>query len=245
LAQETKPLCGGMVETIMVARRGIPKTINYDFPGSGITSDAAQDAAQDANDSASGVNPDAVSSEAQAAADAAAVNKLIDELEVNGEFIEEETDPLAAALAEVTEIRDRFIRLQAEWDNYRKRTAAEREQERRRASETVMERLLPIIDDLERAIEHSDTSNEESLKEGIAAVYNKLNNTLAKEGLKVINPLDNPFDALKHQAVGKLTDPGVYDETVVQVLQKGYELGGRVLRTAMVVVSEGGPKRDE
>jgi len=182
--------------------------------------------------------------EEQAAADAAAVDQLLEEFEASAEatLIQEEPDPLAAAQAETAEIRDRFIRLQAEWDNYRKRTAAEREQERRRAAEGVMERLLPIIDDLERAIEHSDTSNAESLKGGIVAVYNKLNDALAKEGLKALNPTGEPFDALKHQAVGKQNDASVFDETVVQVLQKGYEIGGRVLRTAMVVVSEGGPK---
>jgi len=181
---------------------------------------------------------------ARAAADAAAIDELIGEVEASSELIEEH-DPLAVAQAETAEIRDRFIRLQAEWDNYRKRTAQEREQERRRAAEGVMERLLPIIDDLERAIEHSDTANAESLKGGIVAVYNKLNDSLSKEGLKVINPVGQPFNALIHQAVGKQSDPSVNDETVVQVLQKGYEIGGRVLRTAMVVVSEGGPRRDD
>ena len=205
----------------MVARRGTPK-----------------------NENDNNKKNENLSKEAQAAADAAAINELIEELVANAESIEE-PDPLAVAQAEVMDIRDRYIRLQAEWDNFRKRTAQEREQERRRAAEGLMERLIPVIDDLERAIEHSGTTNAESLKEGIIAVSNKLNDSLAKEGLRVINPVGEAFDALKHQSVGKQDDPGVFDETVIRVLQKGYEIGGRVLRAAMVVVSEGGPRRDE
>ena len=214
----------------MVARKG--------KPGIGIDSFfdnvAAGDAAQ--VDESDGVD--------QAAADAAAVDELIEGLEADSALIEDELDPLAKAQAETEEVRDRFVRLQAEWDNYRKRTVSEREQERRRAAEKLVERLLPVVDDLERAIEHSDTASEESLKEGIAAVYNKLNDVLVREGVKVINPVGEAFDAVVHQAVGKQNDESVPDETVVQVYQKGYEMGGRVLRTAMVVVSEGGPKRE-
>jgi len=213
----------------MVAKHSASRKGNNDLPGDKRLT-AEEQAAADA-------------AAADAAVDAAAVNQLIEELRANAELIQEEPDQLAATRAEVEEIRDRYIRLQAEWDNYRKRTAQEREQERRRAAESVMDRLLPVIDDLERAIEHSGTSNAESLKGGIVAVYNKLNDALAKEGLKSFAPQGEPFDALRHQAVGKQSDPGVFDETVVQVLQKGYEIGGRVLRAAMVVVSEGGPKR--
>jgi molecular chaperone GrpE len=159
--------------------------------------------------------------------------------------VEEELDPLSRALAEADELRDRFIRLQAEWDNFRKRTAAERVQERIRAAEGLVERLLPIVDDLERAIEHSDTANETSLKEGIAAVHNKLTDVLRREGVKTIDPVGEAFDANMHQAVGKEDDLSVPDETVTKVYQKGYGMGDRVLRTAMVVVSQGGPKRED
>jgi molecular chaperone GrpE len=108
-----------------------------------------------------------------------------------------------------------------------------------------VERLLPIVDDLERAIEHSDTANEASLKEGIAAVHSKLTDVLRREGVKTIDPVGEPFDANMHQAVGKEDDPSVPDETVTKVYQKGYGMGDRVLRTAMVVVSQGGPKRED
>jgi molecular chaperone GrpE len=163
--------------------------------------------------------------------------------EVAEEFVEELSE-LDQARADAEEFRDRYVRLQAEWDNFRKRTATEREQERLRAAEKLVERLLPIVDDLERAIEHSDTANEESLKEGISAVYNKLADVLDREGVKTIDPLGAAFDANLHQAVGKEEDASVPDETVTQVYQKGYGMGDRVLRAAMVVVSQGGPKRE-
>ncbi|MDR1422403.1 MAG: nucleotide exchange factor GrpE [Coriobacteriales bacterium] len=152
---------------------------------------------------------------------------------------------LEQSQAEATELRDRFQRLQAEWDNFRKRTATEREQERRRATERLMESLLPVVDDLERAIEHSETSNETALREGIAAVFAKLSEVLAKEGLQVIDPVDEAFDAHLHQAVGKTEDAHLPDETVTQVYQKGYQMADRVLRPAMVVVSTGGKPREE
>jgi molecular chaperone GrpE len=157
---------------------------------------------------------------------------------------EEELDPLARAQAEADGFRDRFVRLQAEWDNFRKRTTAERAQERLRAAERLVERLLPIVDDLERAIEHSATANEASLKGGIAAVHTKLVEVLEREGVKTLDPKGEAFDAHTHQAVGKEDDASVPDETVTQVYQKGYEMGDRVLRPAMVVVSQGGPKRE-
>jgi molecular chaperone GrpE len=144
---------------------------------------------------------------------------------------------------DLTEVKDRYTRLQAEWDNYRKRTAAERQKERLCASANLVEQLLPVVDDLERAYEHAPSSNVEQLTEGIKAVSSKLLDVLNREGVKVIDPLDQPFDALCHQAVARVEDPGVYDETVKEVYQKGYEMSGQVLRTAMVAVSAGGPHR--
>ncbi|MDR2492093.1 MAG: nucleotide exchange factor GrpE [Coriobacteriales bacterium] len=155
----------------------------------------------------------------------------------------EEEDELLAARAEADELRDRYLRLQAEWDNFRKRTSAEREAEQQRAAERLMERLLPVLDDLQRAVEHSDASSEASLAEGVSAVRTKLNDVLAKEGLKEVDPLGEPFDANLHSAVGVFEDATCPEETVCQVYQKGYELAGRLLRPAMVVVTSGGPPR--
>lgn len=144
---------------------------------------------------------------------------------------------LAKALEEADELRERHLRLKAEWDNYRKRTESERADERSRAAQHLVEKLLPIMDDLERAIDHSDGASEESLKDGVAQVCSKLQGVLSTEGVKVINPLGEPFDANLHSAISKVEDKKVPDETVLEVYQKGYVMGSRVLRPAMVVVS--------
>jgi molecular chaperone GrpE len=188
-----------------------------------------------------GAGPVASSSAAPGPADA----ERNEAQDVAAQDTAQEPDLLAQARAEADEMRDRFVRLQAEWDNFRKRTAAERVQERNRAAADLVERLLPIVDDLERATEHFDTSNADALREGITAVLNKLTEVLEREGAKAINPVGEAFDARVHQAVGKQDDASVPDETVTQVYQKGYEMGDRVLRSAMVVVSQGGPKREE
>lgn len=154
-------------------------------------------------------------------------------------------DELGQARAEADELRDKLIRLQAEWDNFRKRTASERAAERSRATAHLVERLLPVIDDMERAVEHSDGSSEDALKEGIVAIQAKLSSILEREGCRVIDPQGQPFDVMKHQAVGRSEDPTIPNETVTEVYQKGYEMSDRVLRTAMVVVSTGGPDRSE
>lgn len=146
-------------------------------------------------------------------------------------------DELAKALAEVNELRDRHLRLKAEWDNYRKRTDAERADERSRATQGLVEKLLPIMDDLERAIDHVGTPDEESFKDGVSQVYSKVQEVLASEGVKVIDPVGEPFDANIHCAISKVEDDSVPEETVVEVFQKGYEMGSRILRPAMVIVS--------
>ncbi|MDR2035730.1 MAG: nucleotide exchange factor GrpE [Coriobacteriales bacterium] len=146
-------------------------------------------------------------------------------------------DGLAKALAEAEELRDRYLRLKAEWDNYRKRTETERAEERSRATQRLVEKLLPVMDDMERALEHSDTATEESLKEGIAQVHSKLQGVLLSEGVQAIDPKGSPFDANLHCAVSIVEDAQAPDETVLEVFQKGYAMGSRVLRPASVVVS--------
>ena len=106
--------------------------------------------------------------------------------------------------------------------------------------------LLPVIDDLERAVDHAEgTGNSELTQfvEGITAVHAKILSVLEKEGVAVIDPAGQPFDPLAHQAVGREERTDVYDETVAQVYQKGYRMGGKIIRSAMVTVTFGGPKR--
>ena len=181
--------------------------------------------------------------EAEIAADAQRAAQERDRLQTELDSV---SDKIEAAKQQAAEANDRFLRLQADWDNYRRRTAQERLDERQRATEKLVVDLLPVIDDLERAIEHADNLTDPAAKqfvEGVSAVCNKLVNVLNKEGVEVVNPVGEAFDPLSHQAVSQIEDTQAYDETVAQVYQKGYRMGGKDIRTAMVVVTHGGPKR--
>lgn len=166
-----------------------------------------------------------------------------DALAQEADAIVDAADKLIAAEQALAAYKDKYVRLQAEWDNYRKRTESELADNKIRATEYVMQDILPVLDDFERAIAHATANGSDGLLEGVVAISNKLNAALAKHGLKVINPEGEAFDALEHQAVATVDDASVPDETVNQVYQKGYRLGSKVLRAAMVTVSVGGPKR--
>ena len=181
--------------------------------------------------------------EAEIAADAHRAAQERDRLQSE---LNSASDQIDAAKKQAAEANDRFLRLQADWDNYRRRTAQERLDEREHATEKLVVELLPVIDDLERALEHAqglDDPQAQQFVEGVSAVCNKLVGVLNKEGVEVVNPVGEPFDPLAHQAVGRVEDTEVYDETVAQVYQKGYRMGGKDIRTAMVTVTHGGPKR--
>lgn len=151
--------------------------------------------------------------------------------------------------AKVREAADRVARLQADWENFRRRTAAERLAERDRATEKLVTALLPVIDDIERAIDHARAQDmADDLKQfvdGVSAVHAKLIDVLAREGVEAIDPKGEAFNPLEHQAVGRVEDASQYDETVNDVYQKGYRMADRILRAAMVTVTYGGAKRPE
>lgn len=147
-------------------------------------------------------------------------------------------DQLEAARLEAADARERALRAQADFENTRRRLEARHADEVLRASERVVRELLPVIDDLERAIEHAPTPEGAG---GLDAVRRKLLDVLAREGCTEIDPLGGPFDPERHSAAQMREDAEVPHHTVVEVFQRGYEMHGRVLRPAMVVVSEGGP----
>ena len=167
--------------------------------------------------------------------------------------IDIDADALAAAAAEAlkkaqadaAEWQDKFVRLHAEWDTYRRRTAEQREAEKSRAAEKLVTNLLPVIDDFERTIDYATKNGEAGLLGGVEAVHAKLLGVLQKDGVQIIDPKGQAFDALEAQAVATVDDASVPDETVAEVYQKGYRLGTKVLRPAMVTVTTGGPKREK
>ena len=152
-----------------------------------------------------------------------------------------------AAEDKAAEAVDRHARLRADWENFRRRTANERLAERERATEGLVKNLLPVVDDMERAIDHARTQeltdDFKQFVDGVDAVHTKLVDVLAHEGVEAIDPKGQAFDPLQHQAVGRVEDVEQYDETVNDVYQKGYRMADRILRSAMVTVTYGGEKR--
>lgn len=133
---------------------------------------------------------------------------------------------------------DKFLRLHAEFDNYRKRTLRERIELSKNASEDVILSLLPVVDDLERAIKSIDPPDSDNhFYEGIVLIYNKLKNILVLKGLEEIKAADEIFNTDFHEAV---TNIAVENEElkgkIIDVIEKGYLLNGKVIRFAKVVV---------
>jgi molecular chaperone GrpE len=152
----------------------------------------------------------------------------------------EETSELEAVRTERDELLDTLQRLQAEFDNYRKRALRDQQSLVARAHERLVKELLPVLDDLERALEAAEAHEEAKLEEGVALVTRAFGDILRKEGLEEIQT-DGKFDPHVHEAL--LSQPSEADEgSVLEVIQKGYRLGDRVIRPARVVIAAEAPK---
>jgi len=153
------------------------------------------------------------------------------------EIEQNEVDEVDQVAKERDEYLDALQRLKAEFENYKKRVAREQGDFVARAGERLVKQLLPVVDDLERALEAAAQHEEAELEEGVRLVHRSLAELLAKEGLVEVET-DGTFDPHTQEAL--LAQPSDAEEgTVIQVLQKGYKLGDRVLRPARVVVSSG------
>src|SRR3989442_9258062 len=135
------------------------------------------------------------------------------------------------------EYLDSLQRLKAEFDNYRKRVTREQESFAAWASERLLKELLPVLDDLERALDAAEQHEEAKLEEGVRLVHRALADALQKEGLAEI-ATDGKFDPHVHEALLTQPDDDVESGAVLDVLQKGYRLGDKVLRPARVIVAE-------
>ncbi|MCE2573377.1 nucleotide exchange factor GrpE [Motilimonas eburnea] len=154
--------------------------------------------------------------------------------------IEELERKLTAAEAKVAEQKDSVIRAAAEVENIRRRTAQDVEKAHKYALDKFAAELLPVIDNMELALSHADHENEElkPMIEGVELTLKAMLSSVEKFGVVAIDPKDAPFDPEKHQAMSMQEIPGVPANTVIAVMQKGYELNGRVIRPAMVMVSK-------
>jgi molecular chaperone GrpE len=148
---------------------------------------------------------------------------------------------------EAAALRDHLMRLQADFENFRKRTLKEKEEAWNYGHQNLVKDLLPTVDNLERAIEHArgnQVGDLQALLQGVELVQRELMGVLEQYGLAEIDPEGEAFDPAVHEAMAQQPDGSVAPNTVIQVFQKGYRLRDRMLRPARVVVSAA-PKDDE
>lgn len=153
---------------------------------------------------------------------------------------ENETDPLEAANKEIAELKDKYLRSVAEFDNYRKRTLKEKAELILNGSEKTISAILPILDDMERAIDNGEKSEDyKVLNEGIQLIYTKFQKTLESLGVKKIDTDNADFNTDIHEAVAMV--PGMGDDKkgkVLDCIQAGYKLNDKVIRHAKVAVGQ-------
>jgi molecular chaperone GrpE len=157
--------------------------------------------------------------------------------QAGGSVPEVAEESIVALERERDEYLDSLQRLKAEFDNYRKRAAREQESLSSRASESLLKELLPVLDDLERALAAAEHHEEAELEDGVRLVHRALLDVMRKHGLELIET-EGAFDPHVHEALLAQPVEDAEPGSVVQVLQKGYRLGDRVLRPARVVVAE-------
>ncbi|MCU0233197.1 MAG: nucleotide exchange factor GrpE [Thermoanaerobaculales bacterium] len=145
-------------------------------------------------------------------------------------------DQVEKLQAELDHVRDVYLRKLAEFDNFRKRVEREREESRRLGAEDFIRDLLPVIDNFDRALQHT---NDESgaFRQGVEMIAKQLGDTLARRGVVEINPIGQIFDPERHEAVQRVEDPSRPPGTVSIVMAKGYLAGERLLRPALVGVT--------
>ena len=158
--------------------------------------------------------------------------------EVAEEAAEEKKEPTTEE--KLAELQDRYLRLSAEYDNFRKRTLKEKIDLQKSANERLLEALLPVADDFDRAMQSvTDAKDLEALKEGFNLIFGKFNGFLTQQGVKEIEAVNKKFDTDLHEAITKIPAPSKkLKGKVVDVVQKGYYLNDKVLRFSKVVIGE-------
>jgi|SRR5690606_2714138 len=161
--------------------------------------------------------------------------------ETSAETADIENSPEEVLQNEVNSLKDKYTRLFAEFDNYKKRTSKERVELIQTAGKEVIEKLLPILDDFDRALNAMENAQEvEGIKEGVELIHNKFKNTLQSQGLKAMEDAKGqPFDADLQEAI--TTAPAPEDslkDKIIDVIEKGYYLNDKVLRYAKVVIGK-------
>ncbi|MGB2045675.1 MAG: nucleotide exchange factor GrpE [Porticoccaceae bacterium] len=185
-------------------------------------------------DQQEGAEADAVSDKDQVNAEIEA--ELLDEIESS-----EEQQPVSEQLLEqVASAKDQVLRVQAEMQNVRRRAERDVENAHKYALDKFTSDLLPVVDNLERALATIDSADEaqKGVSEGLELTLKSFMEVLSRHKIETIDPAGQPFDAELHQAVSMVPNPDLEPNTVMDVFQKGYTLNGRLVRPAMVVVSQ-------
>jgi len=156
------------------------------------------------------------------------------------EIAEESEDNTAALKKEAMQLQDKYLRLAAEYDNYRKRTMREKTELIKTAGESLLIDILPLVDDFERGVEAASVAEDmEAVRTGMGLIYSKLKEFLANHGVTEIKAINEPFDTDWHEAITNI--PVTSDDMkgkIVDVIQKGYTLNNKVIRYPKVVVGE-------
>ena len=180
----------------------------------------------------------------EATQDEAAENEEIQEEDVQDSAAPTEEEKLAQELEEANKVieeqKDKYLRLSAEFDNYRKRTMKEKAELILNGAEKTISSILPIVDDFERALKNMETATDvAAVKEGVELIYNKFMSVLGQDGVKVIETKEKPLDTYFHEAIAVIPAPDKsLKGKILDCVQTGYTLNDKVIRHAKVVVGE-------
>ena len=168
------------------------------------------------------------------------LNEMADDQQKVDEQKEMNVDPLAELESKLADVNDKYLRLHAEFDNFRRRSNKEKLETIANANAGVLNDLIPVLDDFERAILNNDKVDDiESIREGFHLIYNKFKGILESKGLKAMEVVGLPFDSELHEAIANVP---AGDETssgkVLEAVEKGYYLNDKVIRYAKVVVAQ-------
>ncbi len=160
----------------------------------------------------------------------------------NAQEVAEEnvSDPVAGLQDELQREKDRYLRLFAEFENYKKRTARERIEMFKTAGEDVINSLLPVLDDFERALKEIEKSEDDGLYKGVALIQNKLSENLKSKGLNLMEvKAGDAFDSESHEAITQIPAPNAkLKGKIIDVVEKGYTLGDKIIRYPKVVIGQ-------
>lgn len=157
--------------------------------------------------------------------------------ETSSEGVTEELSEVDKLKKELAEAKDKYLRMYAEFENFRRRTSKERIELIQTASEGLIKELLPVVDDFERANKSMETSNDiAAVKEGVTLVYNKLSKILSDKGVKAMDSVNNDFDVELHECITQFAAGDDKKGKVIDEVEKGYYLYDKVIRYAKVVV---------